>query len=171
MHSKDRILMAIIALLSALVGGIIASYLNTANYSEIKSVIQASKFVLKDKNTKGHSTLEFVNGEPVLQFFGPDGSLRGAIGMRSKESFLNLERSDGSIVSMSPNDDMPGYYLLLLKSMGEGKGIFMSKLDSDELYIYQSKIGSTSLGNQGSYVGLSVMDSSNRVIFQQPQSN
>lgn len=171
MHRKDKILMAIIALLSALVGGIIASCLNTANHSEIKDVVQASKFVLKDKNIKGYCTLEFVHGEPVLQFFGSDGSLREAIGMKHKESFLELNRTDGSTVVVSPNDNGPGYKLFMLKSMGEGKGIFMSMLTSDELSIYQSQIGSVLLGNLDSRIGLQVMDASNKVILLQPKSN
>lgn len=171
MHSKDRILMAIIALLSALAGGIIASCLSTGNHRENRGVVQASKFILKDKNTKGYSALEFVNGEPVLQFFGSDGSLRGAIGMKSKESFLELKRTDGSIAAVSPNDDGPGYHLFILKGMGEGKGVFMCVLTSDELGIYQSNIGSISVGNLGSHVGLQVMDASNRVILLQPKSN
>jgi hypothetical protein len=171
MHTKDRILMAVIALLSALVGGIFVSCISSANHSEIRDVVQASKFILKDKNTNGYSTLEFVKGEPVLQFFSPDGSLRGAIGMRSKESFIELNRTDGSEVAVSPNDNEPGYHLFMLKSMGEGKGVFTSMLTSDELSIYQSKIGSVLIGNLGSHVGLRVMDSSDRVILLQPKSN
>jgi hypothetical protein len=72
-----------------------------------------------------------------------------------------LHRPDGSDLSIYPDEKVPGFGLVMLKSLGNGKGVYMSKLTSDSLSIYQSAIGNMTLGNDDGDFGLVICDRDN----------
>jgi len=125
--------------------GVASGYIGASLHGK-RNGTEVSKILIKDVKSKNSIFLGFDNGIAKLEFRNSMNNAVCVLGVEQKNSYLHLERDDGSLVSISPNDECEGYNLMMLKSKGEGKGVFMSMLTSDDLMIYQSRIGSLELG-------------------------
>ena len=183
MTLKQWTILLFVAIASGSLGGVIAHSFEktttnnhavdmhlTANRTSSRdgSIIEAKQIILRDTNSKGYASICFDNGEPVMQFYDEKGKLKGSMGIKYTEAFLRFERTDGSITSISPNDESPGWHFLMLKSLGKGKGVYMSMLTSDDFSIYQSGLGSVAAGKLKSGLGFQVLDKSDAVVAKMP---
>jgi hypothetical protein len=168
MKRNEKFIVGIIALFAGLIGGVSSRWVLPASGEKVQQVIAANEFLVVDKNSNGYAILGIDKGEPRLKFYGVDDKVRAYFGIEGDEPKLSLSRKDGSSTWIAANDDGPGWNFTLLKSLGEGKGVYMSMLTSDNLSIYQSKLGSIQIGNFNDKINLSLADADNKTIWKAP---
>ncbi len=167
---REKLFVWIVALFVGGLGGLLSSWMPSSKQSEIKSIVSANEFLCIDKNSGGYAILGIKDGQPRLTFYGVDNVVKGFVGLEQGEPALSFKRQDGSQAWLSPNDDGPGWHFTLLKSLGEGKGVFMSTLTADKLGIYQSRIGSIDLGNIDGKMIVKVVDPADNITWQSATS-
>lgn len=165
MSSRERVFIWTIALLIGLAGGVASRWIPSLWFAKVQQIVAANEFLVTDKNSSRYAVLGIEDGEPALKFYGPDKKLRGYLGFEGDEPRLELERSNGSSAWLCPNDDGPGWHLALLKSLGEGKGVYMSMMTADDFTIYQSKVGGLELGNIDGKMAINIHDADGKLTW------
>jgi hypothetical protein len=167
MKANEKLIIGTIALFAGLVGGVLSRWILPKTTETVQQVA-AKEFLVIDKKSNGYAILGIDNGEPKLKFYGTDNKVRGYLGIQGDEPRLSLDRKDGSSAWITPNDESPGWNFTLLKSLGEGQGVYMSMLTSDDITIYQSKLGSVQVGNINGKLSLNIEDAGNKTIWKTP---
>lgn len=145
--------------------GLVSGYVGSSLHAINNDGRNSRNILISDKISGNSIFLGFEKDNAKLEFRDPNNKEVGSIGFSDNNAYLNLRRMDGSAVSITPNDESAGYHLMMLKSMGEGKGLYMSMLTSDDIYIHQSGVGSLVLGDTLYGFGLRVYNKDEKKVL------